>query len=126
MEFSEVIDLTLHITRARGRLVTDTMVVASTFGEKHEVLLTAIDDMLADPTPAVQRYALRNYDLGFRIDSSGVEQRIFQVTADGLAVLALNCGHEVAHEIYIYFLEAFELVEERSVSINRVVEQQLQ
>jgi Rha family phage regulatory protein len=103
--------VTLH-----GRNATTTsLIVAKVLGKRHDNVIRAIENLIAD-LPANDRRNFEgvnglNFEESKYIDSKGETRKMYEMTRDGFSLLAMGFTGKKALEWKLKFLAAFNLME---------------
>ena len=96
------------VTIIDGHAVTDSLKIAKIFGRRHDDILRAIRNLLAD---CPQEFSARNFAGADYIDDQGKPRPMYQISKDGFVLLVMGFTGRQATAFKIAYIAAFNRME---------------
>lgn len=106
-----------HVAICHHHPVTTSLNVACVFDKAHDKVLKSIREL---DVPA--EFAQANFGLGFYIDLNSQKRPMYEITRDGLTLLAMGFTGKTAMKFKIAYIEAFNAMESELVA-NKLISQ---
>lgn len=114
-------DLRAFVRTNHGHLMTDSRYVSEVFGRRHGNVLRDIVAMLESKNPVIAEFGRLNFEPSSYSNAQNKQQRMYAMTAKGMAELTMGWSGEKSCELRIRFIEAFEQVADDLARVNASV-----
>jgi Rha family phage regulatory protein len=111
----QITNLNDFVTLAGDKLVTDSRRVADVFAKQHKNVLRDITKLIdeAQDDNITREFSRLNFEPREYMDERGKEQRCFEMTRDGFALLAMGFTGKEANRWKIRYITAFNAMAEQ-------------
>ncbi|MEM7209554.1 MAG: Rha family transcriptional regulator [Pseudomonadota bacterium] len=94
------------LLKPSGEAFTTSILIAEKFGKRHDTVLRKIQNLPQDD------FTHRNFAVSEYVDESGRKNKVYEISRDGFAILAMRFTGNKAYEWQKKFLSAFNKMED--------------